>query len=391
MDDTPTRELGRRGWPFVDAADAAAAGAPASSGRGAQPSGSAGALAPVPPPTNRGVLRPSGVHAKGLDYLRLTSFTSADSVRYVVETVAVERFGIETFGEWEDQGQAGRILERWTCGVPTLQVEQCGDYVGLLAKGQACTVLGTPCLLAILQAVDALGRWQATRLDFAWDGVPWTVREFYDRLLAGDVRTRAAISPSEMNILTPGNSTAYTHDKPSQKGVERYALCYDMRGPVRLETRLLGRHAKAIGFRLLGVDSTEAVQMGLEATRGLMDLLDPESDARAARRPLWAPWAEFVGQAGRWTADAQEQARERQGLELVGLFDGACQRASRRLCEAAEAFGWDWVMARLKYHGQDRVDPGQVERLKAIRFAAATAHVADVPHWPVESDSEVPF
>ena len=353
------------------------------------------AVASLPPLTNRGVLTPlvSPV-MKGFDYLRLTVFSDIHLVLNTVEWV-MEQHAVISFEGFTSAGPARRIDERFTCGVPGLEVHRCDGYCGVLIKGQGCTDLGQLVVLAIINAFgDTRERWHATRVDLAWDGCPFTPADFFAKLKAGDVNTRAHFTAWPYGDLSEHGATCYTHVNPEKRGVERYARVYDLReegrGASRFELVVRGDHAARLGRSLVGVLTVEQLQPLAESyVRGWADLVE-EGDGRVDRRDLWGPWSAVFRDAPRWTPAADRERVEVRDIEQVGAVDAAVMRSSKALLEAVEAFGGEWLLERLKFHAADRIDPERVARLKRIRAGAAARRLGGIPAWPEERD-DLPF
>lgn len=339
-------------------------------------------VAPVPPLTNRGVSTPRKVQFQGLDYLRLSVWCNPDWLMYLVEGAVVEKHAIPDFDRWKDAGAAKRIKVRYECGIDGLEVHDHGDYVGLQIKGETCRVLGQECLLYLIDMVASTGvRWHATRCDFAWDHVPWTCKQFHQRLKAGQVRSRANIKPWPVGDLDVPGSTVYTYKQEEGKSrPERWAYTYDKRGPVRFEIRSYGDYAKQIGRALVGMDFEDMRDFALSYTRGYMDMVTG-SNPRMERRKLWRPWKQFIDDARvfRPAVGAVQHVRDKRGVEFLGLYDGLIQRDAKRLQEAIEAYGADWLLRRIALHASGRVDQADVERLRLIQGSAWRLGICGVP------------
>lgn len=356
-------------------------------------------LASATPLTNRGSLTPKSrftasktpIVFKGFDYLRLTVWTDAENLRYLVENAVFERYCPEVSGTWSDQGPGRRIAERWTCAIKGLEVQQADGYAALLVKGAGCTALGLEALRAALWALQGL-RWQATRLDLAWDGVPMTCREIFDHLKAGHVSTRSKLDPFPVGDLDAEpvggkGATVYTHEKPEKRGIRRYARFYNMRGPVRCELVLRDESAAQLVRRMMLGNLDAVPGVALEALRGFIDLVQP-GDGRVDRRPLLPAWAEFVGDAEHWRPRFEQERRDTEGLKILGLYELTMQRAARRLCELLDAYGPEYLLRRIEHHGRENVDPVAVDQLNAIRSAASNRGIAGVPAWPESCDAD---
>ena len=344
------------------------------------------------PPTNRGSLTPSSITFKGFDYLQVTSWLSPENLLDVLESGILNKYLPDSVGSFVSRGPGKRIIDRFTCSVAGLEVLEGNGWNAIRLKGETCTLLGNTVILELLADLDARGeRWQCSRVDFAWDGFPLSPKALHRHLEADNVLTRARLNPDFQTNKT--GDTCYTHVKPEANGIDRYVRCYDMRGPTRFELVMKGKYAKELVASLVGCDEEQLHNKAMASQRGFFDLLRPGSQ-RKDRRPLLAAWVRFIGDAEIWRPEARAAAAERQGFEVLGYYEGSIQRASRALCELLEAFGEEYVIARLEKYGSEKVRPDRVEHLKSIRSGAARKGIAGVTPWPSEIDSdseEVPF
>lgn len=322
-----------------------------------------------------------------MHWLRLTLWAPLDRVQGVVE----DALG-DLLDEWVGEGERwclrpprGRVSASWGVGQGAyLWVDEFGvePYRQVVVTGKGCDVLGIGGQARLLQTLRACGlRWRASAVHVAFDGFPMSVAEVLECLDRRDVRTRCRLEPEY--IRSESGETVYTRARPEKSGVERYIRWYDMRGPVRLECVWKKRWAAVLVEQLAECGSVAGwAELVLGYVRDYLDLTEPSGDGNRCRRGLHPQWKQFVGEVQRAGVSVTEPQVDPQGLEWVGKYDGACERASRALCEGAEAFGWDWVRERLEYHGAGRVQADAVARLQAVRAQAAHLGVAGVPHWP---------
>lgn len=345
-------------------------------------------LASETPLTNRGSLTPQKPQFKGIDYLRLTVWDSPKNLMDRLESSIFDRYCPDDVGTFEERGPAGRLTNRFTCSVRGLTVEETDDWSGVTLKGEACTHLGNDALLQLMGDFPGV-RVRASRIDLAWDGFPLAPSAVHRHLIAGNVLTRSKLDPSF--ITTATGDTCYTHDKPEKRGISRYCRWYNMRGPTRAELVLRHNYAADFVDLVTGCNLEDLHDHAMAAYRGLLDFVAPGA-GRVDRRRLLAAWQRFIEDAQPWTPSQHQSQVELIGLELLGRYDGQLQRSSRLLCEAMEAYGSDYVIARIKYHGGDKVRPDEVAKLKSIRSAAANKYVAGVKPWPESyNEGEVPI
>jgi DNA relaxase NicK len=154
-------------------------------------------------------------------------------------------------------------------------------------SGEACQWLGFHGVQTLAARSDRL-----TRVDAAWDGVPFTVAQAGEAFAAGDVRTRARDGTGQ-GPLRPKSKDGNTVTIGSREA-GRQVCIYDRRGPVRFEFRLRRAHAAAIRETLL-LPAAEVAPALLGAVRSYLEFVDAESDSNVSRRALLPWWEAFVG------------------------------------------------------------------------------------------------
>lgn len=175
--------------------------------------------------------------------------------------------------------------------------------------GAACEFLGAEKLAAIA------GLLKLTRVDFAWDGVPFTVADTRSWVEARHMRTRLskAVAYEALGPRRPGRDG----DSVTLGSRESAQLCvYDRRGPVRAELRLYGDRAAHAGS-VLALPVSEWSRAFLGLLRGVVDFVDRSEAVRGEDCPLLPSWAQFVSGAARVVvklagaaAPSLERARE---------------------------------------------------------------------------------
>lgn len=160
--------------------------------------------------------------------------------------------------------------------------------------GAACEYLGA----AVLQRVAGL--LSLTRVDVAWDEVPFTVADARSWVEAGNMHSRLgrATAHEQLGFKRPGKD-GDTVTLGSRQGTAQLVV-YDRRGPVRAEMRLYGERAasEAVAELLAGpVASWSEGFVGL--LRGVVDFVDRTEAVRAADCSLLPGWAAFVAAAPR--------------------------------------------------------------------------------------------
>ena len=177
---------------------------------------------------------------------------------------------------------------------PVPQGEQVKDYCHFEFTGSACECV-IPVRFAEFVSMLQLQNIQIkiTRLDIAWDDLPFTVLDFFTR-----VKNHEAITPVKLNVFgsknenfslvqSPfelrengeiGTSTCYLGSKTSQ----RFIRVYDRRGGTRLEFVAKDDRAHAVA---LDIFSYSYIDWDVTAREHLLDFI---------RFETWDLWLKFV-------------------------------------------------------------------------------------------------
>lgn len=154
--------------------------------------------------------------------------------------------------------------------------------------GAACEFLGAE----KLQRVAAL--LSLTRVDFAWDAVPFTVADARGWVQGAQMRTRLgrATAHEQLGFVRPGKDgdTVTLGSRTSAQ-----LVVYDRRGPVRAEMRLYGERAASALVAEVLAGPVEMWSAGfLSLLRGVVDFVDRTEAVRAEDCSLLPQWAAFV-------------------------------------------------------------------------------------------------
>lgn len=262
-----------------------------------------------------------------------------------VEVVWQEFFGA-ALGSLADIGHGGtgfRKILRSPTGAAVycdpIQKSDLGDYVTFVLNGSSCDCLTPDVFRAFWQylrgGVVMGSPFRVTRLDLAWDGVPFSPEQFYEALEAREITCRASrksirweTSPyAERENGEIGTATAYIGARSS----ERMVRVYNKRGETRLEFQLRGDWANAVYTQLMIENWPEWKRKGISA---LLSYIRVHRD--------W--WAEFVADVAQM--DIAVKAARRVALSRVRRwFD---RQVTPALYALAEVMGEDefWAFVR---------------------------------------------
>lgn len=159
-----------------------------------------------------------------------------------------------------------------------------GPHCHLEAKGEALTAAGLPACGEFLAALERAypHQWQATRLDLAWDGAPFTPRQVRAAIEAGNVRTwanRKTLLWYDAPLDPEQGSTCYLGSRQS----ERYLRVYNKRGRTRCELELKKDRARAVAYQLAALPVDQWPAVGLSHLRDFVDFVDAATDSNLGR------------------------------------------------------------------------------------------------------------
>lgn len=356
----------------------------------------------TPPMTNRGCLtpntsenptnnRPVEFH---IDYLRLTLFVTREFAQSIVETELLERAGFPVY--WLENGPVKFLANIYESFGPVfLLVPKTfkTEYTIIEIKGQGCTLLGSEVLQGFLNAIVKSGeRWNGGRIDLAFDHVAFTPSEVDQAIRRGDIRSRClGVEDRDWNDSATGQ-TAYLGGRKCKK-VRRLRV-YNARGFTRCEAEFHDEWAKSAMIVFADSPMASWPEAATAMLRGMVDFVDSKANARIERCPLLPWWSEFVGAAGK-IKNLSDEARSTQEQELaataIAESERALMRCARSLWPIMEAFGKQYLIERLQYHAEGRIEADDhqfAEELKRWRYSG----YAGLPtERPSEEGDDVPF
>lgn len=249
---------------------------------------------------------------------------------------------------------------RWMYGVRYLTVEGIEVLADPLdpatmppvcvnVPGAGCDLLGPDALRELVVGTDM----KPTRVDFAWDGVPFTVDQVRGWVEGANMRTRLRSATVHRAVMGSGGSTVSLGSRHGSAEV----VVYDRRGPVRLEFRMRKERAASVRSVLAGPVEAWASEF-LQLLRGVVDFVDRSQGTRGDRVPLLPSWEAFVAGAervvvalGRGVADSLERATgwfRRQVAKTAGMLEDAGVDLARLIEDARDRRGH---ADRIRLHG----------------------------------------
>jgi hypothetical protein len=259
--------------------------------------------------------------------------------------------------------------------------------------GDTLAVVGNEGAAGFLAFINGVGwRWGGRRVDFAWDGVPFTVDMAYEAAMRKNLNSRVFTGdPKETRLEISDSRTLYLGHRKR----DRFLRVYDRRGPVRCEIEFKGKVAQGVVAEMVGAGVERWPLMALGWLRGSVDFVDSAASTQACRCPLLPWWAEFVEGAER--SRPKLLVKEKLDLEplAIGKITRAVMSRSRKLLAGLRAYGARWLVGQIEFYGKRKWGPEDdalVDELKANQYGWAVQKVADVPlPASITKDEEAPF
>ena len=332
------------------------------------PAPATGGQWPEPPSTNRGVLRPDDRDQGGIDYLKLTVWAEPEEVRQVLAVGVLDRYGwsVDPFdqtADWTEKavgGRAARILDSGCLSVIEYleEVTRKDLFCSVEIKGAGCAHLGNAGLLQLLTDLRARFRVRASRLDVMAHTEQFSPATAHQAIKADNYNSRTKLGSKFAFTTSPEGDTLYLGVVSKKSGGmmragDRLIRIYNRRGPTRVELELVSAYAHG-GERMLFRTPLEEWPSAIRGMiRDFCDFVDRNSDPRVTRCELLPWWAAFVEGSEKISVRPQDDPWDG---TIVGRVDGILQRFSGILNASVEAYGAEWVTARIERHGRLRRD-----------------------------------
>jgi hypothetical protein len=199
------------------------------------------------------------------------------------------------------------------------------DHCHFTFDGTWCEMFGPHAVKRLLCILNERGiYWKLTRVDWAFDGVPFSPGWLFEILKAGKVRTRCErkfirfVDSPFGDDEDPAGTTCYL----GKHGQAAMVRCYDKRQAktgVRLELELADQRAAWCGLKMSVLAVEKWNEIAGESLRSFMDLVDVvegENRTRASKIGKLLPeWAKLIG----WVKVGRLKLRD----SVVALADRA--------------------------------------------------------------------
>lgn len=345
---------------------------------------------PAPPPLDSSLKTPFSY--SGCHWWSETVWGSIGDVLSTLDSILIERNYASTFAGWECRGGKGRITAQWVAkGIGDgCVVNEFGDspYVSIEVPGHVCEWIGDEGLHEVFSSIRAaFDRTQASRLDFAFDGLPATVDEVARCCMDGHWRSPRRCHLSWNRKSSDTGTTVYIRDP--RKDPEAVRI-YDQRGPVRWEVVARKHQAKNLANIILARPVDDWSDIAAQFSRSLVVFTRPSSTR--VERCAHATWYQEAFGNGPIQklprADVETQAKE---SDLVQKLGSTLQRFARTLERARRAFGSEWLISAVERESKARwtdEDEDVVSELRRLRGWMAKHRILGVPPIPESSGDD---
>jgi DNA relaxase NicK len=238
--------------------------------RGAE--GDRSAASVQPPYTDRGV-------EFLIDWITVTVWCQKDVILKLLEEV----FTPLSYFRDGDHGGMGYRGTMYGLGGSKLLYSPAdnSERVTLVVPGQACSALPPELWIDLFTQLDLQSiKWNVTRLDLAFDFVPFTPEDMYKAIEEGSIRSlakreslRMDSSPLKMRDTGGqiGCSTVYFGSRQSHRMIR----VYNRRGPTRLEMECKDKRADLIARRIFKASPEEWFNLAISHVRDFIDVECP--------------------------------------------------------------------------------------------------------------------
>ncbi len=254
-------------------------------------------------------------------------------------------------GEMQDQGYGGRLyetiykalLEAKLYCTPKLadSADEDSQHFHFEFPGSACEALAPVLLQGFMLMLIGHDRFQVTRLDLAWDGVPFTPEDLniadQDDLIRTYARRGTFRFEISRHAAREDGQIGHSIFRMGSRKSTRHLRLYDLHGPVRLELECRSKRADLIARDVLILKPDDWSDRAIPHLR---DFLDIEEDY----------WNEFIqghARASRTIVDARTK-------EMSRIAEWMFKHVSPSLSVMADVYGDEAVKAIVKRGRQKR-------------------------------------
>lgn len=288
-----------------------------------------------PPFTNRGVFNTNDQIQMSIHWLDITFFSTPRKPMTDFMSIYLP-WHLDDDYQWEDdftlRGSTGRFYKAiydGPDGIVLYAYPEGGTYCSLQISGSAIEKMGQDMLFRMLELFqskftrdkkngEVKYHWQSTRIDIAFDGVPFSPAACREAWLAGNIRTRSHPDSYDWRSNAEGD-TFYAGKRVSG----RYLRVYNRRGPVRLEIELKKKYAMPFVSNLMEDGFVTLRDASLGVLRDMVDFIDLDSNKNKSRATLLPWWQALVGEADRirYSKISRDETASAEEHRLTNFFN----------------------------------------------------------------------
>ncbi len=204
---------------------------------------------------------------------------------------------------------------------------------------------------------------KVTRLDIAFDHVPFSVAQCVDAAKRLDVRSTVQRGRA---IETLGERTAGedgdTFEWGTRRSKSRMVRAYDRRGFVRFELEWRGDRSNILARELASYPVEAWTGRVIGHLRAFLDFVDARASLNICRCPLLPWWAAFVQEHEKIKIPLVKKPSP-----LVKKIENLVKRVGRSVAVAAAALGEPWVLHHLVTMGKFKFRPSDHRDIAELR------------------------
>lgn len=313
-----------------------------------------------------------------MDWLTLTLWMPFENIQdAVLYRFQYERedFSDSWAVDWRGQLRFAKIGEYGQLKEFNEQDGKLAPYVSLMLSGKACELLSHAGLWNLARELGYLGRVKCSRLDAAFDAVPFTVETFHQAVKTGQLVSRHYKADTVDWRENKEGKTCYLGNR---KGAY-FLRVYDRRGPVRMEFEIKDNSAEHL-FDYLCMREPEKWSDSLASF--MLRSLDFREPGRYNNRRKQVSWWENLLAGRTLEAVPKVPQKPKRKATFLGQFEMDFRRLAPRLEAYRQYVGDDRFAQMLKSLAGDNV-PDHLNQFTADDF----------PGWPYGrlANQKIPF
>lgn len=222
-----------------------------------------------------------------LDYLRFTGWGGFDEI---IACLADFHLVPSEYGSrFYKRGMEGLMHVKILFQPAIINMEE--DMFQVEIPGEACQYLGYEGVYRVYLAMLNLKRHHASRVDIAFDYVPFTPYQLHESIKNRFYRSYSRSTKWIESVDSQGKPTATQY--VGARTSERVVRCYDEHGFTRLELEVKGDYSDIVLYNLFKGDKSTFLSESIGIIRDYIDILEKPYDENGGNS-LADYWREFI-------------------------------------------------------------------------------------------------